>query len=78
MFVLVGAYVYNSVFRGIPARAEWSVWLLGVLWILVIVALYFDIRERSNTAKIPKELSVFEKDDMGIKRREQLPNHESV
>jgi len=69
MSSLVGAFVYNSVFRGTPARSNWYVWILGVLWILVLVAVYFDIRQMRATAKIPKALSVFEKDDIHIKNR---------
>ena len=66
---MVGAFVYNSVFLGVPARASGSVWVLGVLWIAVLVAVYFDIRQMRDTAKIPRELSVFEKDEMGISER---------
>jgi hypothetical protein len=69
MFALVGVFVYNSVFLGIPVRANWSVWVLAVVWIAVLVAIYTDIRQMRDTAKIPKELSAFEKDDLGIKMR---------
>jgi hypothetical protein len=67
MSTLVVALVYNSVFLGIPARTNWVVWLLGALWMIVLVGVYFDIRQMRDTAKIPKGLSIFEKDDIVIK-----------
>lgn len=66
----LGIYAYNSIFLGIPATDDWTVWLLIVAVPIVFVLVLYDIRETRGIAKIPKELSVFEKDDIGIKRRE--------
>jgi hypothetical protein len=69
MFMLLGMYLYNSIFLGNPARADWTLWFLAFMLLLSVILVIFDIRQMRDTAKIPKGLSVFEKDDMGIKRR---------
>lgn len=68
--VFLGVFLYNSIFLGISARADWSVWLLVFMVPVTILFVIFDIRQMKDTAKIPKGLSVLEKDDMGIKRRD--------
>lgn len=68
--VLLGIAVYNSVFQGVQPIADWPMGFLFFMWLLVLVFVYFDFKQIRDTAKIPKELSVFEKDDIGIKKRE--------
>lgn len=72
LFVVTGflsIYAYNSIFLGISARSDWTVWILIFVLPLAVFLVIFDIRQMRGTAKIPKGLSVFEKDDIGIKRR---------
>jgi hypothetical protein len=67
--VFIGLYVYNSVFRGIPFTKDPTVWLLVISVPVAVFFFIFDIKQQRRTAKIPKELSVFEKDDIGINVR---------
>jgi len=72
VFVVIGflsIYAYNSIFLGIPATNDWTVWLLIFVLPFAVFLVIFDVRQMRDTAKIPKGLSVFEKDDIGIKRR---------
>jgi hypothetical protein len=66
--VFLSIYIYNSIFRGIPFTEDPTVWLLVVSVPLALFFFIFDIKQQRGTAKIPKGLSVFEKDDIGIKK----------
>lgn len=69
MFVPLSVFLYNSIILKIPTEFGWTGWIMFATLFLVVLFIIFDIRQIRNTAKIPKGLSVFEKDDMGIKGR---------
>ncbi len=68
IFLLVGGYLYDSVVLDIPARVNLPIWPLVFALFVAVLFVIFDIGQTKNTAKIPKELSVFDKDKMGIKK----------
>jgi len=69
MFVLFGIYLYSPTSHELSLRDDWTMWALVLILLLSIFFAIFDIRHMRDTAKIPKGLSVFEKDEIGIKRR---------
>lgn len=69
MFVFFGIFLYNFIVLKVTTEFGWTGWIMAVTLFLLVFFIIFDIRQMRNTAKIPKGLSVFEKDDMGIKRR---------
>lgn len=66
---LLGGFLYDIIFRGTPAKADWYIWVLTIVLIFTFILAVIDIRQARGTAKIPKGLSEFEKDDLGIRRR---------
>jgi len=66
---LLSAYLYGSIFLDTPARFDWYIWVLIFLLVITVFFIIIDIRQVRNTGKIPKGLSEFEKDDIGIRRR---------
>ena len=62
-------FAYQSISTKIPFTSDWTIWLLLFLLPFLVIFVVLDVRQVRDTAKIPRELSVFEKDDIGIKRK---------
>ena len=66
LFSGLSIYAYGSVAAALVSDA--SVWLLVIGLPLAVILVAYDIRQSMGTARIPRNLSIFEKDDLGIKR----------
>jgi hypothetical protein len=65
-FLGLSISIYGSLRDAVAS--DGSVWLLVIGLPCAIFLVIYDIKDAVGTAKIPKNLSIFEKDDLYIKR----------
>src|SRR5690606_35482055 len=68
MSVFAVGVTYISTIQGAQVDGL-NYWFVGVTWAVLLIFVLVDIRRMRRTVKIPKHLSVFEKDDFGVRRQ---------
>jgi hypothetical protein len=68
VFAFLGLSIYRFGSLRDALASDSSLWLLVIVSPVTIFLVIYDIRTAIGTAKIPKNLSVFDKDDLQIKR----------
>ena len=63
--VFLALRAFLSFEQGTPFTDDGTVWLLLISLPFILILFLLDLRQVRDTAKIPKSLSVFEKDDIG-------------